>query len=110
MCACLPTLRPIWKYFFPNPATTGNDSYEYNYGSGRRTGGHKATANTPPYEELDEMELHDASGTRSGSLARRDIVKQTTIQQTIESSDSSSTTNLRPAEFAAWPLGKNREV
>ncbi|KAH7176184.1 hypothetical protein EDB81DRAFT_633774 [Dactylonectria macrodidyma] len=101
VCACLPTLRPIWKYFFHNPVTTGNDSYEYRYGSGRRTGGHKATLNTPPYEELDEMELRDASETRRGPLARRDIVKQTTIQQTIESSDSSSTTNLRPAEFAA---------
>ncbi|KAH8661084.1 hypothetical protein BGZ61DRAFT_464724 [Ilyonectria robusta] len=110
VCACLPTLRPIWKYLFPKPVTTGTDSYEYRYGSGRRTGGHKATANTLPYEELDEMELHDARETGSGALARRDIVKQTTIQQTIESSDSSSTTNLRPAEFSAWPLGRKRDV
>ncbi|KXH66341.1 hypothetical protein CSAL01_03935 [Colletotrichum salicis] len=95
VCACLPTLRPIWVHFFPKPITTGNDSYEY--GSSRRIGG-KNSMRTPrtPYEELDELEMiRNDDKTRSGSPEGRDILRETTIHQTIEPSDSSSTANLR---------------
>ncbi|KAF6786839.1 hypothetical protein CSOJ01_15327 [Colletotrichum sojae] len=93
VCACLPTLRPIWMHFFPKPITTTSASYDY--GSSRRIGGTKVSARTP-YEELDEMELTRAVGdTRSGSPEDRGIIRETTIHQTIEPSDSSSTANLR---------------
>ncbi|KAF4921666.1 Satratoxin biosynthesis SC1 cluster protein 4 [Colletotrichum viniferum] len=95
VCACLPTLRPIWLHFFPKPAATGSNSYEY--GSSKRYGARKSSLRTPPYEEeLDELELtrHDAL-TRSGSIRENDIVRETTIHQTIEPSDNSSTANLR---------------
>ncbi|KAF0331934.1 integral membrane protein [Colletotrichum asianum] len=93
VCACLPTLRPIWLHFFPKPAATGSNSYEY--GSSKRYGARKSSLRTPPYEELDELELTRHDGlTRSGSVRENDIVRETTIHQTIEPSDNSSTANL----------------
>lgn len=59
----------------------------------------------PPYEELDELELtiYDRNKTvgRSASPEGKDIIKQTTIQQTIGPADSSSTANLRGNAFGA---------
>lgn len=104
VCACLPTLRPIWRHMFPREAVTGNTSYELGYGSGRRVT-RKTHANTTPYTEIDEMELHGGGRTRSGSPEGKDIIKETTISQTVEPSDSSSTTNLRPTEAAFWTQG-----
>ncbi|KAK2764149.1 integral membrane [Colletotrichum kahawae] len=87
VCACLPTLRPIWLHFFPKPAATGSNSYEY--GSSKRYGARKSSLRTPPYEELDELELTRHDGlTRSGSIRENDIVGETTIHQTIEPSDN----------------------
>lgn len=106
VCACLPTLRPIWSHFFPKPVATGTSDYEY--GSSGRMGAMKnslkyGSNRKPPYEELDELELtmYDQNQTvgRSGSPEGKDIVKQTTIQQTIEPADSSSTANLRGNTF-----------
>lgn len=108
VCACLPTLRPIWSHFFPKPAATGTSDYEY--GSSGRMGAVKnslkyGSSRKPPYEELDELELtvydrnHQAAAARSASPEGKDIVKQTTIQQTIGPADSSSTANLRGGTF-----------
>lgn len=107
MCACLPTLRPIWSHFFPQPVATGTSDYEY--GSSGRMGAMKNSIKQSirkPYEELDELELtmYDRSGkdgVRSASPEGRDIIKQTTIQQTIGPPDSSSTANLRGNTFGA---------
>ncbi|KAK2610115.1 hypothetical protein N8I77_003570 [Diaporthe amygdali] len=101
VCACLPTLRPIYSHFFPKPMATGNDSYEY--GTSGRMGAVKSSLKNSirkPYEELNELELtmYDRQ-TRSASPEGRDIIKQTTIQQTIGPPDSSSTTNLRGTAF-----------
>lgn len=107
VCACLPTLRPIWSHFFPKPAATGTSDYEY--GSSGRVGAMKHSLKysnrKPPYEELDELELtmYDRNKTvgRSASPEGKDIIKQTTIQQTIGPADSSSTANLRGNAFGA---------
>lgn len=105
VCACLPTLRPIWTHFFPKKTVTGTNSYEYGYGSSRKGTRKNNMNNTPPYTELDEIEL-DVTGTKKfGQPSGRDILKETVIHQTVESQDSSSTTNLRPAERGIWPLG-----
>lgn len=114
VCACLPTLRPIWAHFFPKPAATGTSDYEY--GSSGRMGAVKnslkQSIRNKPYEELDELELtvydhrqpgvlgHGGGGLRSASPEGRDIIKQTTIQQTIGPPDSSSTADLRGNAFA----------
>ncbi|KAI3390610.1 hypothetical protein diail_9089 [Diaporthe ilicicola] len=97
VCACLPTLRPIYSHFFPKPIATGTDDYEF--GSSGRMGQMKNSIKKSirkPYEELDDLELtmydHQA---RSASPQGRDIIKQTTIQQTIGPPEHSSTTNLR---------------
>ncbi|KAM5344560.1 hypothetical protein ACJ41O_013095 [Fusarium nematophilum] len=102
VCACLPTLRPIWRHMFPKETTTGNTSYELGYGSARRTN-RKNNRNTTPYTELDEI---DGGRTRSGSPDGRDIIKETIIHQTVEPSDSSSTTNLRPTDPGFWSSGR----
>jgi hypothetical protein len=104
VCACLPTLRPIWRHMFPKQTVTGNTSYELGYGSGRRVT-RKTRANTVPYTEIDEMELRGGGQTRSGSPDGKDIIKETTISQTVEPSDSSSTTDLRPTEPGFWSQG-----
>ncbi|KAJ1323063.1 hypothetical protein MN608_11917 [Microdochium nivale] len=81
VCACLPTLRPIWFHFFPKPATTGSNAYEYGYGgSGSRqrggTGGRKSNIRSTPYTEIDEdmMELGETGG-KSKSSANSDDTK-----------------------------------
>ncbi|KAH6695753.1 hypothetical protein F5X68DRAFT_272976 [Plectosphaerella plurivora] len=104
VCACLPTLRPIWRHLFPKPTATGNSSYELGYGSGRRVT--KRSRNPVPYTEIDEMELRGGGQTRSGSPDGKDILKETTISQTVEPSDSSSTTDLRPTEPGYWSQGQ----
>lgn len=112
MCACLPTLRPIWSHFFPKPVATGTSDYEY--GSSGRMGAMKHSLKQSirkPYEELDELELtmYDrqagAGDGRSASPEGRDIIKQTTIQQTIGPVDSSSTADLRGNTFEAIGRG-----
>ncbi|KAG8161289.1 hypothetical protein KVR01_009553 [Diaporthe batatas] len=106
VCACLPTLRPIWSHFYPKPEATGTSDYEY--GSSRRMGAVKnsikyGSSRKPPYEELDELELtmYDQNQTvgRTVSPEGKDIVKQTTIQQTIGPAGSSSTATLRENTF-----------
>lgn len=118
VCACLPTLRPIWSHFFPQPVATGTSDYEY--GSSGRMGAMKNSLkhsiHRKPYEELDELELsmmYDRGpgagagplktglGGRSASPEGKDIIKQTTIQQTIGPPDSSSTADLRGNTFGA---------
>ncbi|KAK7708682.1 hypothetical protein SLS63_013452 [Diaporthe eres] len=112
VCACLPTLRPIWSHFFPKPVATGTSDYEY--GSSGRMGAMKHSLKQSirkPYEELDELELtmydRQAVGAdgRSASPEGRDIIKQTTIQQTIGPVDSSSTADLRGNTFEAIGRG-----
>jgi hypothetical protein len=104
VCACLPTLRPIWVHMFPKQTVTGNASYELGYGSSRRTN-RQTNQNSTPYTEIDEMDLREGGRTRSGSPDGRDILKETTISQTVEPSDSSSTRKLRPADSDFWRSG-----
>ncbi|KAI7776036.1 hypothetical protein LA080_005906 [Diaporthe eres] len=107
VCACLPTLRPIWSHFFPKPVATGTSDYEF--GSSGRMGAMKHSLKQSirkPYEELDELELtmydrQAGADDRSASPEGRDIIKQTTIQQTIGPPDSSSTADLRGNTFEA---------
>ncbi|CRK18777.1 hypothetical protein BN1723_002907 [Verticillium longisporum] len=105
VCACLPTLRPIWRHVFPKETATGNNSYELGYGSARK-GGKKGSHNNMPYTELDEMELNAGnSHTRSASPASGTVVKETRIRQTVEPADDSSAIYLPPAESGVGPLG-----
>lgn len=104
VCACLPTLRPIWRHIFPKATATGNSSYELGYGTSGRRVTRKNNTNSTPYAELDEMELRDGARDRDRSTSPegRDILKETTIHQTVEVSDSSSTANLRSNEAGFW--------
>lgn len=106
MCACLPTLRPTWSHSFPKPVAT--DTSDYEYGSPGRMGAMKNSLKQSirrHYEELDELELtmydRQPGDGRSASPEGREIIKQTTIQQTIEPPDSSSTAELRGNTFGA---------
>lgn len=101
VCACLPTLRPIWLHFYPRQGTrTGYASYDYgssgragtkslSYGSGLKSSGRKRT----PYEEIDEVELTRQERSLPASVAvggedisinqEHGIVKEVTIHQTL---------------------------
>ncbi|KAI3393194.1 hypothetical protein diail_4650 [Diaporthe ilicicola] len=94
------------SHFFPKPVAKGTSDYEY--GSSGRMGAVKnslryGSSRKPPYKELDELELtmYDRNQTvgRSASPEGKDIVKETTIQQTIGPADTSSTANLRGGTF-----------
>lgn len=113
VCACLPTLRPIWFHFYPKKVATTVDSNSYDrygYGNGRKGGSGTAhsrsrgTGGIRAYTEIDEdgLELDDRP-----KAGRRDIVKQTVIAQTVDDvgDGSSSTTDLRP-KFGSWTDGK----
>jgi hypothetical protein len=61
VCACLPTLRPIWFHFNPRPVTSHTGS---GYGSSKFSGTKNSSFGAKygglarkPYQELDEMEL-----------------------------------------------------
>ncbi|KAF3032399.1 hypothetical protein E8E11_000395 [Didymella keratinophila] len=92
VCACLPTLRPIWFHFRPRPATTHTGS---GYGSSKLTGtrassfGVQYGGSRKPYQELEEVELTQYEGTASQSsdfpsmTNERGILKAVTIRQTL---------------------------
>ncbi|KAL6707888.1 hypothetical protein ACN47E_003562 [Coniothyrium glycines] len=99
VCACLPTIRPVWFFFYPRKSTQTGSNYGYGssgkaYGS---SGVHATKDNSfvgklvrTPYREIDEIELtrpergpltppDDRSETSKGG-----IVKAVTIHQTLE--------------------------
>ncbi|KAH7007944.1 uncharacterized protein B0I36DRAFT_258309 [Microdochium trichocladiopsis] len=118
VCACLPTLRPIWFHFYPKKAVTGSNSYEFGYGaSSSRKGTGRNNIRSAPYTEIDEMELGEngsamGMGGSDGAYHNREqlpngrskeIVKQMVIAQTVDDAgDASSTTDLRPTEQGSW--------
>jgi hypothetical protein len=98
VCACLPTLRPIWFHFHPREPTTKGSSY--GYGSSKPTAskryssfGGKYSSTRTPYKEIDELELtqygHEqatAVSTEAGPRlvsAEQGILKAVTIHQTL---------------------------
>ncbi|CBX91978.1 hypothetical protein IAQ61_000183 [Plenodomus lingam] len=100
VCACLPTLRPIWFYFYPRKPTETSSGYAYgygsaslNYGSSQANGTRTSIANKfprKPYREIDEIELtrHERSpGTppeEASSTNQGGILKAVTIHQTLD--------------------------
>ncbi|CAG5182445.1 uncharacterized protein ALTATR162_LOCUS10165 [Alternaria atra] len=103
VCACLPTLRPIWFYFYPREATQTSSGYGYGYGSSGHGFGSSALDGTTksstfasklvrkPYQEIDEVELttrfeHAPSTPPEDALTlnKRGITKEVTIHQTLE--------------------------
>lgn len=99
VCACLPTLRPIWLFFYPRKSTQTGSGYGYgSSGQGFGSSGLHATKNShfggnsvrKPYEEIDEIELTRSERApptppEDGSaLSRGVIVKATTIHQTLD--------------------------
>ncbi|KAI8934140.1 hypothetical protein NX059_008895 [Plenodomus lindquistii] len=92
VCACLPTLRPIWFFFYPRTSTQTGSSYAY--GSSGLTGTKNSNfANKyprKPYREIDEMELtrHETApptpSEDASSNSQRGITKAVTIHQTLE--------------------------
>ncbi|KAF9693419.1 hypothetical protein EKO04_008653 [Ascochyta lentis] len=93
VCACLPTLRPIWFHFYPRPATTHTGS---GYGSSKPTGTRNSSFGIKyggfarnPYTELDEIELTRCGQAPSSSsdipsiTNERGILKAVTIHQTL---------------------------
>ncbi|KAI4665809.1 uncharacterized protein J4E88_000931 [Alternaria novae-zelandiae] len=99
VCACLPTLRPIWFYFYPREATQTGSSYGYGssghgFGSSALNGTTKSTTFggklvRKPYQEIDEIELTARSEAPStppedaSTLGKRGITKEITIHQTL---------------------------
>ncbi|KAH8842738.1 hypothetical protein MCOR27_003184 [Pyricularia oryzae] len=102
VCACLPTLRPIWTHFYPKKTVTGNTSYELGYGSGRKVL-RKNKAKNKTYMELNEGELNAAESSRPEQPFGRNILKETVISQTVEQAGSSSISHLRSAEAGLCP-------
>ncbi|EUC30226.1 hypothetical protein COCCADRAFT_104455 [Bipolaris zeicola 26-R-13] len=102
VCACLPTLRPIWFFFYPKEET--RTGYGYGYGSSGRgygSSGLHGTKNSSfsaklarkPYQSIDEMELTTRSEEVLPTAAEHDspsstdehrIRKEVTIHQTLE--------------------------
>ncbi|EAT87554.1 hypothetical protein SNOG_05163 [Parastagonospora nodorum SN15] len=95
VCACLPTLRPIWFHFHPREPTLKTSSA---YGSSKLTGskpnssfGVKYSSSRKPYREIDELELtqydnEQASSIETGPRPISDepgIRKAVTIHQTL---------------------------
>jgi hypothetical protein len=98
VCACLPTLRPIWFHFHPRQPTTKNSSY--GYGSSKLSAnkrhssfGTKYANSRKPYQEIDELELTryeheqaspDAAEAGPHTIPEEDgIRKEITIHQTL---------------------------
>ncbi|KAF2846306.1 hypothetical protein T440DRAFT_521871 [Plenodomus tracheiphilus IPT5] len=99
VCACLPTLRPIWLFYYPRPSTQTSSAYGYgSSGHGFGSSGLNGTRNSnftnkfprKPYKEIDEIELtrHERSPPtppeEASSKSQGGIVKAVTIHQTLE--------------------------
>ncbi|KAH9876296.1 hypothetical protein J1614_004175 [Plenodomus biglobosus] len=99
VCACLPTLRPIWFFFYPKPLTETTSAYGYgssgqNYGSSGVNGTRNSTFTNKyprkPYREIDEIELtgHERSPPTppedTSSTTQGGILKAVTIHQTLD--------------------------
>jgi hypothetical protein len=99
VCACLPTLRPIWFHFHPRQPTTNKSSY--GYGSSKVSGmknnssfGAKYGSSRTPYKEIDELELTGYDAERASSISaetgpqpaseEQGIRKAVTIHQTLD--------------------------
>lgn len=93
VCACLPTLRPIWFHYHPRPATTHTGS---GYGSSKTMGTRQSSRGVKyggftrkSYKEVDEIELTRFEQTPSTSsdipsmASERGILKAVTIHQTL---------------------------
>jgi hypothetical protein len=92
VCACLPTLRPIWFHFHPRPVNTHLGS---GYGSSKLTGtrassfGVKYGGSRKPYQELEEVELTQYEGMAlqlsdpPSMTNERVILKAVAIHQTL---------------------------
>jgi hypothetical protein len=98
VCACLPTLRPIWFHFHPRQPTSKNSLS--GYGSSKITAskrhssfGTKYASSRKPYQEIDELELtryeHEQASSVSTEAGPRPtseehgIRKAITIHQTL---------------------------
>lgn len=107
VCACLPTIRPIWFHFFPRKQISTAYS-GYGYGSSGLPGTKNSSLGPRlarrPYEEIDELELtqHPGSSQRSESLEEGErvegsgsITKEVTIHQTNTEAPSEDGLSLR---------------
>ncbi|KNG43927.1 hypothetical protein DDE82_008334 [Stemphylium lycopersici] len=100
VCACLPTLRPIWFYFYPREPTQTGSSYGYGslgrgFGSSALHGTTKSSAFSgkparKPYQEIDEIELTARSEHApptppedAFAMSRPGIIKEVTVHQTL---------------------------
>lgn len=83
ICACLPTLRPIWTHFYPKTTVTGSTSYELGYGSSKKVPRKNNTKNKT-YMELNEGEFNAVESSRPEQPFGRNIIKETVISQTVE--------------------------
>lgn len=94
VCACLPTLRPIWFFFYPRQATQTGSGYGYGSSGMNGTKGSSFGGNLgrKPYQEIDEVELTrveraprtppEDQSTRS-DRSDGGILKAVTIHQTL---------------------------
>ncbi|KAH7094484.1 hypothetical protein FB567DRAFT_4739 [Paraphoma chrysanthemicola] len=96
VCACLPTLRPIWFHFHPRQITTTSGT---GYGSSKQTGTKNSGSlgmygsSRKPYKEIDELELTQYEPEQTSSIssdvgprspfAEQGITKAVTIHQTL---------------------------
>ncbi|QBZ53320.1 hypothetical protein PoMZ_08996 [Pyricularia oryzae] len=102
ICACLPTLKPIWTHFYPKKTVTGNTLYEFGYGFGRKVF-RKNKVKNKIYMELNEREFNAAESSRPEQPFGRNIFKETVIFQTVELAGSFSILYLRLAKAGLYP-------
>ena len=100
VCACLPTLRPIYLSFFPKTNTTSSSGYGYE--SSRPNGVTKKTSlgpkfNHTPYEEIEEIELTGQGGRWESVVPEGAILvlRELSVHETTKVSGDSSTESLR---------------
>ncbi|KAF1849777.1 uncharacterized protein K460DRAFT_3527 [Cucurbitaria berberidis CBS 394.84] len=91
VCACLPTLRPIWLYFYPRQVSKTGTGYGYGSSgmNGTKNSSFGGSLVRTPYKELDEMELtrieHPPQTPPEDQFSHSGggILKATTIHQTL---------------------------
>ncbi|CAO2658604.1 Nn.00g063270.m01.CDS01 [Neocucurbitaria sp. VM-36] len=91
VCACLPTLRPIWFFFYPRQVTQTGSGYGYGSSglNGTKNSSFGGTLGRKPYQEIDEVELTRIEHSPPtppedrSSRSERGIVKAITIHQTL---------------------------
>lgn len=91
VCACLPTLRPIWFFFYPRASDLKGSSYGYGSAgpNGSKNSHYSNRFSRKPYRDIDELELtlREPSpippSEEASATSQRGITKAVTIHQAL---------------------------